>query len=409
MSGLAAASGSAIRSTFGPRPTACRSPIPCRAASACRSGATSRMRTTRASVTISPSSASSAPSSTMADDTNPQVSGQPSGSLLGSGVVRGTGDVTVNATDSGSGVYRVKLVVDDVVRLTRVVDANGGRCADVNAANDDEYEFADPAPCKTSAGGTYRFDTRALPEGDHTLQVLLEDAAGNSATLANRSVTVDNVPDPQPGGDGAGGAGGDRRQRRRRRPRRCRRRRRRRWHRRHRGVRRPGGLRPWRGQRHRRVGQGVDHGALDHHAADAQALALRPAPRGPRPAHRRARQGHRRGARGARRDGPRPRGPRPGHRLGAHACRRDVRADPPADRLVATARRALPQPGQRPDAGGLGDPAAPRHRGRAAGHRPARRPPGHDDPPAGPPQGGAGARPRQAPRAPGPDEGRTAG
>ena len=52
----------------------------------------------------------------MADDTNPQVSGQPSGSLVGPGVVRGTGDVTVNATDSGSGVYRVKLVVDDVVR-----------------------------------------------------------------------------------------------------------------------------------------------------------------------------------------------------------------------------------------------------------------------------------------------------
>ena len=119
---------------------------------------------------------------TMADDTNPQVSGQPSGSLVGPGVVRGTGDVTVNATDSGSGVYRVKLVVDDVVRLTRVVDANGGRCADVNPHNVDEYEFADPAPCKTSAGGTYRFDTTALPEGDHTLQVLLEDAAGNSAT-----------------------------------------------------------------------------------------------------------------------------------------------------------------------------------------------------------------------------------
>ena len=158
----------------------------------------------------------------------------------GSGVVRGTGDVTVNATDSGSGVYRVKLVVDDVVRLTRVVDANGGRCADVNPANDDEYEFADPAPCKTSAGGTYRFDTAGLPEGDHTLQVLLEDAAGNSATLANRSVTVDNVPDPQTGGNGGnGGAGGSWHQRRERRPGRPRRRRRRRRHGRQRRVRRP--------------------------------------------------------------------------------------------------------------------------------------------------------------------------
>jgi hypothetical protein len=143
---------------------------------------------------------------TLRDETNPQVSGAPSGGLMTESVVRGQEDVTVNATDSGSGVYRVQLLVDNVPAISKVVDENGGKCVDVNPANGDAYEFSSPVPCRLSAGGTYSFDTRQLPEGTHNLKILLEDAAGNSATLSNRNVVVDNVADPT--ADNAGGSNG---------------------------------------------------------------------------------------------------------------------------------------------------------------------------------------------------------
>jgi hypothetical protein len=141
------------------------------------------------------------------DETNPQISGSASGALMTEGVVRGQQDLTVNATDSGSGVYRVQLLVDNAPALSRIVDSNAGKCADVNPANSDPYEFAHPVPCRLSAGGTYSFDTTQLPEGTHNLKILLEDAAGNSATLSNRNVVVDNVPDPAAGGTGRDGEG----------------------------------------------------------------------------------------------------------------------------------------------------------------------------------------------------------
>jgi hypothetical protein len=144
---------------------------------------------------------------TLRDETNPQISGAASGPLMTEAVVRGEQDLTVNATDTGSGLYRVQLLVDNAPAMSRTIDGNAGKCADVNVANADPYEFAHPVPCRLSAGGTYSFDTRQLPEGTHNLKILLEDAAGNSATLSNRNVVVDNVPDPSTGGQGTDGSG----------------------------------------------------------------------------------------------------------------------------------------------------------------------------------------------------------
>jgi hypothetical protein len=143
---------------------------------------------------------------TLRDETNPQISGAASGPLMTEPVVRGEQDLTVNATDTGSGLYRVQLLVDNAPAMSHIIDGNAGKCSDVNPANADPHEFAHPVPCRLSAGGTYGFDTRQLPEGTHNLKILLEDAAGNSATLSNRNVVVDNVPDPAAPGHGNDGA-----------------------------------------------------------------------------------------------------------------------------------------------------------------------------------------------------------
>ena len=140
------------------------------------------------------------------EDQSAPVPGSATGALASAAVVSGPADLDFSAADQGSGLYRVRVLLDGVARLDRVVHPNGGRCADVNPANGDAYEFAFQVPCRTSASVSETFDTTLLPEGPAALRVVVEDAGGNSATVVNRSVVVDNVPAPslvaEPGVDG---------------------------------------------------------------------------------------------------------------------------------------------------------------------------------------------------------------
>src|SRR3954467_4921621 len=124
------------------------------------------------------------------NDTSNPVPSTVSGSLTSAPRLVGPLDVTLNASDTGSGVYRVLVLVDDQVAAAKVADANGGTCADVNPANTDPYEFGSQTPCKSAAGGTYTFDSSQLPNGSHNLKVQVEDGAGNATTVVNRAVTI---------------------------------------------------------------------------------------------------------------------------------------------------------------------------------------------------------------------------
>ena len=124
------------------------------------------------------------------DDTSNPVPGSVSGSLTAAPQLAGPLDVTFNATDTGSGVYRLLVLIDDQLVAADVVDGNGGACADVDAANSDPYEFGSQTPCKSSAGGTFTFDSSQMPDGAHNLKLEVEDGAGNATTLVNRPVTI---------------------------------------------------------------------------------------------------------------------------------------------------------------------------------------------------------------------------
>jgi hypothetical protein len=124
------------------------------------------------------------------DDSTPSLAAPATGSLVTGTALGASAAVALEARDSGSGLYRVRVRVDDVDVAARIVDPNGGRCADANAGNSDPYEFATHTPCAASFGGSITFDTTSWPDGVHRLQAILEDAGGNALTLSKRTVTI---------------------------------------------------------------------------------------------------------------------------------------------------------------------------------------------------------------------------
>jgi hypothetical protein len=116
------------------------------------------------------------------------------GELTTAPSVRGTSDIAFNATDPASGVYEAVFTVDGQVVQSTVVDANGGRCHDVGGASDGRPAFLYVQPCKPSVSVDVPFDTTRVSDGAHHLIVSVIDAAGNSAPVLDRAITVANPP-----------------------------------------------------------------------------------------------------------------------------------------------------------------------------------------------------------------------
>ncbi|HUH80610.1 MAG TPA: hypothetical protein VLZ06_04720 [Solirubrobacteraceae bacterium] len=107
--------------------------------------------------------------------------------------LKGTETITFSATDQGPGLAYVKILAGGKTITTETIDSNGGRCVPI--PGHDPYTWAYQTPCKTSVGGrTYSLDTSQLNDGEHHIQVIIEDAAGNQSTVLDRTVTVQNTP-----------------------------------------------------------------------------------------------------------------------------------------------------------------------------------------------------------------------
>jgi hypothetical protein len=117
-----------------------------------------------------------------------------SGELATAPAVRGSSDVAFDASDPGSGVYEAVFSIDGQVVQNTVVDANGGRCHDVGGTSDGKPAFEYVQPCKPSVSVDVPFDTTRVSDGAHHLIVSVIDAAGNSAPVFDRAITVANPP-----------------------------------------------------------------------------------------------------------------------------------------------------------------------------------------------------------------------
>ncbi len=126
------------------------------------------------------------------------------GDLASGSTVGGTGDVVFDATDPGAGVYEAVFTVDGQVVKSTVIDENGGRCRNVGQTSDGLVAFLYLQPCPGSVNADVGLDTTRLGNGSHHLVVSVVDAAGNSATVLDRQITVVNSPTPTgPGSPGA--------------------------------------------------------------------------------------------------------------------------------------------------------------------------------------------------------------
>jgi hypothetical protein len=110
----------------------------------------------------------------------------PAGGLVGpsvdartwSGVTR----LAFNAVDSGGGLYRTIVELDGTEAASSPLGSPTG-CVDVGP-DPSIREFASAQPCPTRIdGGVIDVDTSKLPQGDHTVRILLEDAAGNRTPI----------------------------------------------------------------------------------------------------------------------------------------------------------------------------------------------------------------------------------
>jgi hypothetical protein len=119
----------------------------------------------------------------LSDRLDPVLVGTPSGDLLDpQRAVAGTRSIAFSATDRGGGIYRATIEVDGAPAVSQVVDDNGGRCRE---------PFTAPVPCRLTASGSIALDTATLPDGVHSVRLVVTDATGTDpVTLRARPLAV---------------------------------------------------------------------------------------------------------------------------------------------------------------------------------------------------------------------------
>jgi len=120
------------------------------------------------------------------------------GGLLTPGAA-GTQPLTFTAADPGGpGIDVVTVTVDGKTVYSADPDNNGGECAPVGKDASGVNEWLYAQPCVASVNASIPVDTTQFADGAHHLVVSVGDAAGNTATVLDRSITITNHPASTP-------------------------------------------------------------------------------------------------------------------------------------------------------------------------------------------------------------------
>jgi hypothetical protein len=114
------------------------------------------------------------------------------GALASASAVSGRSELTFRASDTGAGVWKALLSVDGAPPQQTLLDEGDGRCRDVEGTADGSAAFLYLQPCTQSVNTDVALDTTALGNGEHRVAVSVVDAAGNSAPVLEREISVAN-------------------------------------------------------------------------------------------------------------------------------------------------------------------------------------------------------------------------
>ncbi|HTU79151.1 MAG TPA: hypothetical protein VMF09_10370 [Solirubrobacteraceae bacterium] len=124
----------------------------------------------------------------LANEATPTGSGV-SGTLL-SPNAEGTAELTLTAGDPGGpGVYLVTVEIDGKAVYSGTPNNNGGKCVPVGTSGA-ALMFDYGQPCPASESVDLPINTTTLANGQHTLKVVVQDAAGNSAVVYDGTITT---------------------------------------------------------------------------------------------------------------------------------------------------------------------------------------------------------------------------
>jgi hypothetical protein len=130
---------------------------------------------------------------TLVDSTVPTVSNV-SGSLISGGTLSGTNAINFTASDSGGGIYSAIVSIDGHAVVDEVPNNNEGLCANLAPPTSATMAFASPQPCPNTENISIPVDTTSLSAGQHQLQVLVQDAAGDQAVGYEGTITAAGPP-----------------------------------------------------------------------------------------------------------------------------------------------------------------------------------------------------------------------
>jgi hypothetical protein len=105
--------------------------------------------------------------------------------------VSGTDTLDFTATDPGPGIYQVRVKIGGAQVLAETPNTNNGKCAQAGASGGIRvFDYAQPCPTETAVRAEVQ--TASVADGTHTLEIEVEDAAGNVSTVYNGLVTTLN-------------------------------------------------------------------------------------------------------------------------------------------------------------------------------------------------------------------------
>ncbi len=124
----------------------------------------------------------------LSNEATPSASGV--GGTLLSPNAAGTAELTLNAADPGGpGVYVVTVQIDGKTVYSGTPNSNGGKCVPVGTSGG-ALMFDYSQPCPASESVDLPINTTALANGQHTLKVTVQDAAGNSAVVYDGTIST---------------------------------------------------------------------------------------------------------------------------------------------------------------------------------------------------------------------------